>query len=464
MATGPDQAGENVLCIQCDGRMFRAEKSVSHCYLSRVRGSPFVTHRLNLMPTASRESRAPISARTAFAILALALGGFGIGATEFAAMGMLPDFARELLPQLWAASEEQAIAQAGWLISLYALGVVVGAPTIGAFAAKFPRRTLLLVFVATFVVGSVFTALLPNFELVLVSRFVAALCHGAYFGVAALVAAELMGEGRQALGISLVILGLTVSNMLGVPLITWVAQLTNFRVAYLLIAGIFAATFVAVYFVVPWQPGDKNATIRRELAAFRRPQLWFALAMGAIGFGGLFAVYSYISPLVTDVAGLGEEVMPWTLFLFGAGMTVGTLIGGWLADRGIRRAVMIGFAAMLLAQTALWLWAGQGWVALPLLFFTGLAAQILAPTLQMRLISVSGDAQTMAATLVHSALNIGNSLGAFCGGLAIAAGWGYASAVLTGIALTVAGVCIAAVSFSIERAGQRALGLAATTL
>lgn len=395
------------------------------------------------------------AARTILALLALALGGFGIGATEFAAMGMLPDFARELLPRLWAESPELANAQAGWLISAYALGVVVGAPTIGAIAARFPRRMLLLWLVIGFVLGSLLTAALPSFELVLTARVLAGLGHGAYFGIAAIVAAELMGPGRRAFGVAVVISGLTVANMIGVPLITWLAQLAGFRVAFLSIAAIFALTFLAIVTVVPWQPGDIDSTVRRELRAFRRPQVWYALALGSIGFGGLFAVYSYITPLITEVAGQPASAVPWVLVLFGFGMTVGNLLGGWLADRGIKRALVTTFLSMILATAALAVAMPWFWIALPLLWWVGASSAALSPAIQVRLLDVAGDARTVAAAVNHSALNLGNALGAYLGGLGIAAGWGYLSAIRIGLVMTVLGLLIALLAFAAERAAAR---------
>ena len=204
-------------------------------------------------------------ARARLALLALALGGFGIGLTEFVAMGLLPNIAADLLPSLYAVSHEKANAQAGWLVSAYALGVVVGAPTIAAVAARFPRKQVLLVCVGLFTVGTVGSALLPTFGLVLAARFLAALPHGAYFGIAALVAASLMGPGKRGRGIALVLSGLTIANVIGVPAITFLGQQTGWRVAYLAVAVVFALTAVAIWLVVPLQPGDPAATMRRDL-------------------------------------------------------------------------------------------------------------------------------------------------------------------------------------------------------
>ncbi|GGI47739.1 MFS transporter [Agromyces flavus] len=383
------------------------------------------------------------------------MGGFGIGATEFVAMGLLPDMAADLLPGLAATSTEAANAAAGWIISAYALGVVVGAPTIAAAAARWPRKRLLLVLLAAFSVGTLASALLPTFELVVAARFAAALPHGAYFGIASLVAAGLMGPGKRARGVALVLSGLTISNVVGVPLITWLGQQAGWRVAYVAVAAIFVATFVAVAAAVPWQAGDPSATIVRELRVFTRVQAWFALAIGAIGFGGLFAVYSYVAPLATEVTGLPASFVPVVLVVFGLGMTIGNLVGGRLADWSVRRSMYLFFATLAgsLVLTALTAWHPLGLGAG--VFLVGASAAALSPTIQARLMDIARDSQSIAAALNHSALNIGNSLGAIVGGMVIAAGLGYVAPVWVGLLFTVAGSALALATFSLDRARRR---------
>lgn len=382
-------------------------------------------------------------ARVRLALLALALGGFGIGATEFVAMGVLPEISRDLLPSLAASDPDAAIAQAGWLISAYAAGVVVGAPTIAMFAARLPRKRLLVALATAFTVGTILSAVAPTFELVVVARFVAALPHGAYFGVAALVASSLMGPGKRGQGVALVLSGLTISNVIGVPAITFLGQVAGWRAAYLAVAGTFAIALLAIALAVPSQPGDPHATPRRELSAFARPALWFALLTGAIGFGGFFAVYSYVAPLTTEVAALPPTLVPIALVVTGLGMTVGNLIGGRLADRGAMRAVFLLFGVLagslvLLALTA---WSTPGlFVGL---FAVGAAASAISPAIQTRLMDVAGDSQTIAAAVNHSALNLGNSLGAYLGGVVIAAGLGYIAPIWLGLLLCLPGVLFA---------------------
>jgi DHA1 family inner membrane transport protein len=394
-------------------------------------------------------------ARIRLALLALAMGGFGIGATEFVAMGLLPNLASDLLPSLYATSPENANAQAGLLISAYALGVVVGAPTIAAAAARWPRKQLLLVLLTAFTLGTIASALLPSFGLVLAARFVAGLPHGAYFGIASLVAADLMGPGKRARGVAFVLSGLTIANVVGVPAITWLGQATGWRVAYLVVAALFALTFVAVALVVPFQAGDTQATMRNELRAFGRLQVWFALAIGAIGFGGLFAVYSYVAPLVTEVTGLGAGAVPLVLVMVGLGMTAGNFAGGALADWSVRRSMYMFFGVLIVGLAGLAL-SAQFLVGLLVgVFLIGAAASALSPTIQSRLMDVAHGSQSIGAALNHSALNIGNSLGAYLGGVAIAAGLGYVAPVWIGCGLSVLGLALAVATFALDGSRRR---------
>ena len=394
-------------------------------------------------------------ARIRFALLALALGGFGIGCTEFVAMGLLPNIAADLLSGLYATAPEDANAGAGWIISAYALGVVVGAPTIAAAAARWPRKKLLLALLTAFTLGTVASAVLPSFGLVLVARFLAALPHGAYFGIASLVAASLMGPGKRARGVALVLSGLTIANVVGVPAITWLGQAAGWRVAYLAVAGIFALTFVAVALAVPWQPGDPNATMKRELRAFTRSQVWFALGIGAIGFGGLFAVYSYVAPLATDVTGLPLAAVPLVLIVFGVGMTIGNFAGGRLADWSVRRSMYVFFAILAAALVLLGFTASIPAGLAAGVFLVGASSAALSPTIQARLMDVARDSKSIAAALNHSALNICNALGDLVGGLAIAAGLGYVAPIWIGLLLTIAGSVLAVTSFALDRSRGR---------
>lgn len=398
----------------------------------------------------------PVARHPRLALLALALGGFAIGSTEFVALGLLPDIAADLLPGLWRSSHARAVAQAGVLASAYAAGVVVGAPTIAAFAARLPRKRLLLGLLGAIVVATALSAVLPTFGLVVAARFVSGLPHGAYFGVASLVAAEVLGPNSRGRAAASVLAGLTVANLAGVPFITFVGQTAGWRAAYGMVTLLFVATFAAVLAVVPALPGDPDATAGAELRAFARGQVWLTLVMGAIGFGGLFAVYTYVAPLATSVTGLPRAVVPLVLIVFGAGMTLGNLTGGLLIDRNVQRAVVAFFSAVIAALAFLDLTVRNPVGLFVGVFAIGAATSALAPAMQVRLQDAAPDSRTIAAALNHSSLNIGNALGAALGGAVIAAGFGYVAPIQVGLVLSVAGLAIALASFGLERRTRRA--------
>ena len=397
------------------------------------------------------QATGPIRGAAVRALFALAIGAFGIGMTEFVVMGLLPDLAADLLTSHFAADPEAAIAQTGWLISFYALGVVIGAPTISGFAARYPRQRVLVVLAAAMALCSALTAIAPTFELVAVSRLLAGLPHGAYFGMAALVAADMLGPARRARGIAIVLTGLTVANVVGVPLGTYMGQLIGLRTAFVAVTLVFAFAAVAIIFFVPKSPGDPGRTFRAELGVFRIPQVWFTVGVGAIGFGGFFAVYSYVAPLVTEVAGQPAAAVPLILVLMGLGMTVGTLLGGVAADRNLARTIIGAMLATSIAALVMLLVA-QSIVALAVLIFIfATVASMISPAVQTRLMDVAGDNQSIAAALTHSALNVGNSLGALLGGIVIASGWGFRSPVAVALILSLAGAIVAAWSFRLDR-------------
>lgn len=385
------------------------------------------------------------------ALLSLAVGSFGIGMTEFVVMGLLPDIAQDLLPVQWASEPESAIAQTGWLITLYALGVVVGAPTIAGAVARFPRHRVMIGLALALTVFNALTFVLPSFELVAASRFLAGLPHGAYFGIGALVAAEILGPGNRAKGVAYVLTGLTIANVVGVPLGTYLGQQAGWRAAFIVVAAIFAAATVCIAFLVPEHEGDAARTFRAELRVFRVGQVWLTLAVGAIGFGGFFAVYSYVAPLVTEVASSPQWVVPVILVIMGLGMTAGNLVGGVVADIDLARTLLGGFVALAIVQTLLALSAHTIWALGVFVFATGFISACLSPAIQTRLMDVAGDNQSIAAALNHSALNMGNSIGAFLGGTVIAIGWGFVAPAWVGVALAAAGFVLALVSLSVGR-------------
>jgi DHA1 family inner membrane transport protein len=385
--------------------------------------------------------------RVVAAIVALALGGFAIGTTEFVTMGVLPDI---------AGGVGVDIPSAGHVISAYALGVVVGAPVIAALSARLPRRALLVGLMTAFLIGNGLSAIAPGYGTLLLARFVAGLPHGAYFGVASLVAASLVAPRLRGRAVSSVMLGLAAAMVAGVPAATWLGQTMGWRSAYWTVAVLAAVTVAAVLTVVPYSPGLAAATIRGELGALRRPQVILTLLVGIVGFGGMFALYSYIAPVVTDVAGLSRGTVPWVLLAYGAGGVVGTMLGGRLADLALFRSLVgsLGTLAVLLALVALTatsppaLFAG--------VFVVSVAASTLAICLQMRLMETAGEAQMLGAALNHSALNMANALGAWLGGLVIAAGFGYRAPSVVGAGLAVAGLLPLVVSGVLRRRARPA--------
>lgn len=386
-----------------------------------------------------------------WALLSLAVGSFGIGMTEFVVMGLLPNIAEDLLPALWSSSPEDAIAQAGWLISLYALGVVIGAPTIAGAVAKYPRHRVMIGLALALAVFNAMTVLAPTYEWVAVSRLLAGLPHGAYFGIGALVAADVLGPGMRAKGVAFVLTGLTVANVVGVPLGTYLGQQVGWRAAFMVVAAIFAAATVLIALFVPAHAGDPSRTMRAELKVFRIGQVWLALGVGAIGFGGFFAVYSYVAPMVTEVAGSPDWAVPIVLVVMGLGMTIGNLVGGHLADVDLKRTLVGGLIALAIVLSLLAVTAQGIWTLGFFVFATGFVASALSPTIQTRLMDVAQDNQSIAAALNHSALNIGNSLGALLGGMVIAAGWGFVAPAWVGVALALAGLVLAVASLAAER-------------
>jgi MFS transporter, DHA1 family, inner membrane transport protein len=377
--------------------------------------------------------------------VALAIGGFGIGTGEFAIMGLLPDVAGNI---------GVSIPVAGHLVSAYALGVVVGAPVIAVMAARLTRRTLLLTLMIVFAAGNVASALAPDFAWLFVLRFLSGLPHGAYFGVASLFAATMAGPNQRARAVGRVMLGLTMATLLGVPLATSFGQTFGWRTTFAGVGAIGVLTVLLIWRFVPTDSPDANASPLRELGALRRPQVWLTLGIGAVGSGGMFAVFSYITPTLVEVAGIPETMVPFVLCIFGAGMIAGNVIGSRLADRALLTTMGGLLAWNAIVLSLLVFTASHAWLAVinVLLIGTGFA---LVPALQTRLMDVAADAQTLAAALNHSAFNIANALGAWLGGLFIAAGYGWTSTGWVGASLAVAGIGVFATSLLSDGALRR---------
>jgi DHA1 family inner membrane transport protein len=369
----------------------------------------------------------------AVAELSLAVGGFALGTGEFASMGLLPNVARDI---------DISIPMAGHMISAYALGVVIGAPVITAAFAKMSRRAMLIGLMLVFTLGNLASAAAFDYGSIMTARFLAGLPHGAYFGIASLVAASLVPPNRRAQAVARMMLGLSVANVLGVPFATWIGQIAGWRAAFAVVAALGVLTAVLCRLSLRPMPAPAGASPLTELGALRRPQVWLTLGIAAIGFGGLFAVYSYITPMLTNVTGTSEAAVPILLAVIGTGMIAGGLFGGWLADRGVMRAVGQLMILNIVVLGLLALTAHSLPAVTVNLFMMGFAGLGIGPALQTRLMDVAGDAQALAAALNHSAFNTANALGAWLGGLSIAAGYGWTSTGPIGALLSAAGFLV----------------------
>lgn len=379
--------------------------------------------------------------RPGVVLFALAMGSFAIGTTEFATMSLLPYFSKDL-----HISPETA----GHVISAYALGVVVGAPTISVLAARVSRKLLLIGLMLMFGLANGLSALAPDYHWMLFFRFLSGLPHGAYFGVAALVGASIVPVERRAQAVARIMLGLTVATVIGVPAANWMGQVIGWRAGFGLVAALSALTMLLVWSFAPKQARDPDASPLRELGALKRGQVWLTLGIGAIGFGGMFAVYTYVASTLLTVTHVSAGFVPVVLCLFGLGMTAGTLFCGWAADK----AQMPAIGAVLL-WSAFWLGVypfavHNIWAVSAVVFMIG-GGGGLGIVLQTRLMDVAGDAQSLAAALNHSAFNFANALGPLLAGLVIGAGYGFAATGWVGVGLALGGFVIWLVALQAAR-------------
>ena len=379
----------------------------------------------------------------------LALGGFGIGMTEFVMMGILPDIAGGL---------HITIPQAGYLITAYALGVVVGAPTLVSLVAGRPPRSVLVWFMLMFAVFNAMSAFAPNFEIMMVSRFLAGLPHGAFFGVGAIVATRLADKGKAAVAVASMFTGLTLANVVGVPLGTWIGHTIDWRLVFLIVAAIGLLTMLSLHKWVPFIEPRQSAGILKDLRIFRKADLWLALGVVSIGTGGFFAWFSYIAPLLTEVTGFKSTSIPLIMTVVGVGMTVGVQVGGRLADRfHPLRAVLI----LLVSMTVLLLCNGLLATSQPamvvLAFATGANALALGPPIQMMLMEQSREAEMLGSSLGQSGFNIGNAAGAFLGGIPLTLGYSYIAPQWVAATVAMLGVLLAMAMLARHRVQLRAL-------
>ncbi|MFC0110925.1 MFS transporter [Kibdelosporangium aridum] len=376
------------------------------------------------------------------ALLALAIGAFGIGTTEFVIMGLLPEV---------AATYSVSIPSAGLLISGYALGVVVGAPLLTAAGSRWSRKRLLIGLMALFIAGNVLAAIAPTYGLLMTGRIVAALSHGAFFGVGSVVAASLVAPAKQASAIAMMFTGLTVANVLGVPLGTALGQALGWRSTFWAVAILGVIGLVGIIALVPDLPKDTTTNLRHELAVFKRPQVWLALAMTALGFAGVFASFTYIAPMMTEVAGFSSGMVTWLLVLFGVGLVAGNLFGGKAADKTLMPS-LYGILAALAVVLAVFTFTAHAQIpaAITILLFGAAGFATVAP-LQARVMDKAEGAPALASAANIAAFNLGNAGGAWLGGLAIDKGLGYTAPNWIGALLAIAGLGVALYSGLLDR-------------
>lgn len=388
------------------------------------------------------------SASPGVALAVLAIGGFAVGTTEFASMGLLPRFAADL---------GVSVPTAGSAISAYALGVVVGAPMLAILGARWPRKRLVLVLAGALAVTNASSAVAPTFDTFLVTRFLSGLPHGAYFGTAAVLAASLLPRAQRARAVATTLSGLMVANIAGVPLATWLGQTVGWQAAYLSVGLIALVTVVAIALVVPDVRDERPHSIRGELSALRRPQVWLTSLVIASGFGGTFAMFSYITPTLTEVSGFAEATVPLLLALFGVGMTIGNFVGGRLAEKTPTLTIAGGMLATSLCLFGFALFAHVAVVAVAVLVVMAICGLAASPALNTRLMDAAPDGPTLGAALHHSAFNAANAVGAAIGGAVLAAGLGWTAPAAVGGVIPLVGLVALAAAVVVER---RAGGLA----
>ncbi|GLV79209.1 MULTISPECIES: MFS transporter [Streptomyces] len=383
------------------------------------------------------------------ALLALAIGAFGIGTTEFVIMGVLPQVAHDF---------GVSIPTAGYLVSGYALGVVIGAPLLTVLGTKVSRRKMLMFLMGLFVVGNAISAFAPSFGTMLIGRIIASLAHGAFFGIGSVVAADLVAPEKKASAISLMFMGLTVANVIGVPGGTYIGQAAGWRLTFGVVASLGLIGLLGVAKLIPEQGRPKAANVRAEFAAFKNVQVWLALAMTVLGYGGVFAAITYITPMMTRVAGYPEGAVTWLLVLFGVGMFLGNLLGGKFADRALMPMLfttLASLAAVLLLFTAT---AHNKVLAAITLTLIGALGFATVPPLQKWVLDQASAAPTLASAANIGAFNLGNALAAWLGGVVIAAGLGYTSPNWVGALLSGTAVLLSFLAAFLNRRTPRAFG------
>ncbi|MFE5026504.1 MFS transporter [Streptomyces sp. NPDC056656] len=388
------------------------------------------------------------------ALLALAVGAFGIGTTEFVMMGLLPNVADDL---------HISIPSAGHLVSAYALGVVIGAPLLAALTARMPRRRVLVGLMVLFVAGNAVSAAAPDYHLLMAARFVSGLPHGAFFGVGAVVATSLVAPERKARSVSLMFLGLTVANVIGVPIATLMGQQLGWRATFLAVSAIGLAAITALLLLVPADHGHgESGGLRGELKALGSLPVWLSLGTTVAGFGALFAAYSYVTPMLTGTAGFAEAGVTLLLALFGVGATAGNLLGGRLADRSLRGTLFGGLVSLVVVLALFPVLMRAEWSAGVAVVLLGMAAFTTGSPLQLMVMEKASAAPSLASSANQAAFNLANAGGAWIGGLALAAGFGLTSPAVAGAALAVLGIGVAGVAYGVDLRRSRVVAPSAT--
>jgi len=368
-------------------------------------------------------------------LLPLTLGGLGIGITEFVMMGLLPDIAKDL---------EVTIPEAGYLISAYALGVVIGAPLLVMIAGKFPPKKILIALMIMFTAFNALSAFAPNFDLLFIARLLSGLPHGAFFGVGSVVASRIAEKGKAAQAVSMMFAGLTIANVLGVPLGTFIGHNFSWRFSFAVVAIVGIITLISLKQWLPALPANKNRDLKAELSFFKKQEAWLIIIMISIGTGGLFTWYSYIAPLMTDVAGFSANSVTYIIMLAGLGMLCGNFIGGYLADKfSPAKASVALLLTMVITLIVVHFVSFNPILALIMTFVTGAVSFALAAPIQMLMITSAKGSEMLAASASQASFNIGNALGAFFGGLPLVYGFDYTWPALVGAAMAFVGALFA---------------------
>lgn len=375
------------------------------------------------------------------ALIALMVSAFGIGTTEFVIAGLLPDVAADL---------SVSVPTAGLLVSGYALGVVIGGPIVTAAGTRVRRKAMLLILIVLFIAGNVLAAVAPGYGVLMVGRVFAAVCHGAFFGIASVVAADLVAPDKRSRAIAWVFTGLTFANVVGAPMGTWIGQDFGWRATFVMITGIGVVSLIGIAILVPAQPAPAEASLKRELAVFGRLQVWLAIGIAAFSIGALFASFSYIAPLLTTVTGFAPESLTLLLVLFGVGLVIGNLLGGRFSDRAQLPTLYVAISLLVVVLVAFTFTAEAKIPAVITLMLLGGAGFATVPGFMTRVIDKAEGAPTLASAAGASGANLGISIGAYLGGLTIDAGFGYTSPSWVGAGMAAIALTIALVSGVLE--------------